>query len=52
MHSSMRLMKVSVVDCTTEHWVSLRTLAQKFFNIDFFSENFTLKDDELVMSEM
>ena len=33
-------------------WISLRTFARKFSNIDFFSEILPLKDDELVMSEM
>ena len=32
--------------------VDLRTFARKFFNIDFFLKIFSLKDDELVMSEM
>ena len=30
----------------------LRTFARKFSNIDFFLKILTLKDDELVMSEM
>ena len=32
--------------------VSLRTFARKFSNIDFFLKILSLKDDELVMSEM
>ena len=48
----MRLMKVSVVVCTTEHWMSLRAFTRKFSNIDFFLKILPLKDDELVMSEM
>ena len=32
--------------------VQLRTFVRIFSNIDFFSENLPLKDDELAMSEM
>ena len=32
--------------------VALRTFARKFSNIDFFLKILSLKDDELVMSEM
>ena len=31
---------------------ALRTFARKFSNIDFFMKILSLKDDELVMSEM
>ena len=39
--------------CAMQMWgITLRTLARKFSNIDFFLKILPLKDDELVMSEM